>query len=186
MSTTSPSDRLRASLNKTFRISIQDGRTFTGTFVCTDKAKHLILADALETKAGFERDVGMVRLFLSSFFALAMLLADWGVVWFVGDDSMEICDNCRGGRGDELEGARAVLLKIKSTLKTRVTLTVLGPPFLLALKEEFGTDIESMDPIKPDQIAEIVKSRRRRECADREGPQKTEELQIKPWALHLF
>ncbi|CED83755.1 U1 snRNP component [Phaffia rhodozyma] len=72
-----PSDRpdtpaiqaLRESLNKTFRISIQDGRTFTGTFICTDKTKNIILDQTTESKptAGdqgprFERDVGMVMI----------------------------------------------------------------------------------------------------------------------------
>jgi small nuclear ribonucleoprotein (snRNP)-like protein len=35
-------------LGSTLRISIQDGRIFLGTLVCTDKARNLILANAEE------------------------------------------------------------------------------------------------------------------------------------------
>jgi len=54
---------LRATLNKSYRISMSDGRTFEGAFICTDREKNIILQDAVETSAGenkIEREVGMV------------------------------------------------------------------------------------------------------------------------------
>lgn len=54
--------RLRATLSKTYRIQIADGRSFMGSLCLLDKEKNIILSDTLETTAegGVERDVGMV------------------------------------------------------------------------------------------------------------------------------
>lgn len=54
-------DRLKDALNKTFRLTIADGRSFTGTLVCLDKELNLILSNTTEVNAaGDDRDVGMV------------------------------------------------------------------------------------------------------------------------------
>lgn len=68
MSSVTPSEdpaiaALRATLNKAYRISISDGRSFEGVFVCTDREKNIILQDATETSSGenkTKREVGMV------------------------------------------------------------------------------------------------------------------------------
>lgn len=54
--------QLKATLNKLYRLTIQDGRSFTGTLVCLDKELNVILSGATEVNSeGEERDVGMVR-----------------------------------------------------------------------------------------------------------------------------
>lgn len=69
---------LRSTLKRTFRLTIVDRRVFTGTFVCIDRQRNIILDNTTEasphplpTDGGpelnpeegesFERDVGMVR-----------------------------------------------------------------------------------------------------------------------------
>lgn len=53
--------RLKATLNRLYRLTITDGRSFTGTLVCLDKELNLILSNTTEVNAaGDERDVGMV------------------------------------------------------------------------------------------------------------------------------
>jgi small nuclear ribonucleoprotein (snRNP)-like protein len=55
--------RLQATLNRLYRLTIADGRSFTGTLVCLDKELNLILSNTTEVNpAGDDRDVGMVRL----------------------------------------------------------------------------------------------------------------------------
>lgn len=54
--------QLKATLNKLYRLTIQDGRSFTGTLVCLDKELNVILSGTTEVNSeGEERDVGMVR-----------------------------------------------------------------------------------------------------------------------------
>ncbi|ORX46788.1 hypothetical protein DM01DRAFT_1293472 [Hesseltinella vesiculosa] len=47
---------LRSYLNFKSRIEITDGRIFHGTFVCVDKQKNIILAQAEEYRQGKEMD----------------------------------------------------------------------------------------------------------------------------------
>lgn len=59
---TTPVGNLKILLGCTWRISIQDGRMFLGTLVCTDKEKNIILANADEYRQGQQdgRFVGMI------------------------------------------------------------------------------------------------------------------------------
>ncbi|KAI8331332.1 hypothetical protein BC941DRAFT_382686 [Chlamydoabsidia padenii] len=53
---------LRSYLNFKARVEISDGRIFIGTFVCIDKQKNLILAQAEEYRKDEQRLVGLVMI----------------------------------------------------------------------------------------------------------------------------
>ncbi|CAO3592697.1 unnamed protein product [Absidia cylindrospora] len=53
---------LRSYLNFKARIEISDGRIFIGTFVCIDKQKNIILAQAEEHRTDEKRLVGLVMI----------------------------------------------------------------------------------------------------------------------------
>ncbi|KAM0754036.1 hypothetical protein T439DRAFT_170051 [Meredithblackwellia eburnea MCA 4105] len=55
-------ERLAQTLNTTYRVSVTDGRTFTGQFVCIDPQGHIVLDKCVETMAGTsgDREVGLV------------------------------------------------------------------------------------------------------------------------------
>ncbi|CAO3638008.1 hypothetical protein BJ944DRAFT_237512 [Cunninghamella echinulata] len=53
---------LRSYLNFKTRIQISDGRIFIGTFVCIDKQKNIILAQAEEFRGEEQRLVGLVMI----------------------------------------------------------------------------------------------------------------------------
>ncbi|CAO3614050.1 unnamed protein product [Cunninghamella blakesleeana] len=53
---------LRSYLNFKARIQITDGRVFIGTFVCIDKQKNIILAQAEEFREEEKRLVGLVMI----------------------------------------------------------------------------------------------------------------------------
>ena len=57
--------RIRDLLQRILRVFISDGRIFIGTFVCTDKARNLILTNTEEFKLGdvqHGRYVGMIMI----------------------------------------------------------------------------------------------------------------------------
>ncbi|KAI8064219.1 hypothetical protein BC940DRAFT_306461 [Gongronella butleri] len=53
---------LRSYLNFKARVHISDGRTFIGTFVCVDKQKNIILAQAEEFRQDEKRLVGLIMI----------------------------------------------------------------------------------------------------------------------------
>ncbi|KAI8085202.1 uncharacterized protein BX664DRAFT_338800 [Halteromyces radiatus] len=53
---------LRSYLNFKARIQITDGRIFIGTFVCVDKQKNIILAQAEEFRQEERRLVGLIMI----------------------------------------------------------------------------------------------------------------------------
>ncbi|KZT61869.1 hypothetical protein CALCODRAFT_446873 [Calocera cornea HHB12733] len=65
-STASAVDELRSTLSANYRVSINDGRVFMGTFACIDKEKNMVLINAdeyrFEEGRWMDRYVGMIML----------------------------------------------------------------------------------------------------------------------------
>lgn len=62
LNSSNPVEALTNLLDTTFKISIQDGRTFIGTFICIDPQGNIVLdrtSEFVKDKVG-GRDVGMV------------------------------------------------------------------------------------------------------------------------------